>query len=437
MSPFLDPAQLAADGIVGVVIGYCDNNGIPRSRTVPLAGLARAAEVGVGITHLFAVFDSADVITYEADGMSTPSGDVRLIPVIEQLVPLAGQPGLAWAPGRVVNADGSPWPYDQRTVLERQVERAAAQGLSVLTGYELEFYVALPDGAPAHHGPAYGPAALLELGDFAARLLTDLAAGGLQVGQLHAEYGLSQVEIALPALDPVATADAQLLAREIVRAAARASGLRVSYAPLVETSAAGNGWHLHTSIWRDGRNLLAGPVDALDPVGEAFVAGLLRELPALAAVAAPSGPSLLRRRAGFFAGAYVVWGVHNREAPLRFVPSTPLLGDDAANVELKTSDASGNPYLAQAAVIAAGLAGIRDGLRLPEPVQVDPAGIPGLTALPATPAQAQAALMASAPVREALGEPLLAAFLAVRRSDAAAAEGLSPDEVVAAHRWRY
>ena len=110
--------DLAARGVAGVTIHWADNNGIPRSRTVPVAALPRVAEIGVGITTLFAVFDSHDAITYAHEPLSTPSGDVRLVPVLEALTPLAGQPALAWVPGRQVAADGSPWPYDQRGVLE-------------------------------------------------------------------------------------------------------------------------------------------------------------------------------------------------------------------------------------------------------------------------------------------------------------------------------
>jgi hypothetical protein len=90
-------------------------------RTVPVAALPGVAAIGVGITTLFAVFDSHDAITFAHEPLSTPSGDVRLVPVLEALTPLAGQPALAWVPGRQIAADGGPWPYDQRGVLERQV----------------------------------------------------------------------------------------------------------------------------------------------------------------------------------------------------------------------------------------------------------------------------------------------------------------------------
>ncbi|WP_158883008.1 glutamine synthetase [Amycolatopsis anabasis] len=440
--------DLAAAGVTGVQVSWADNNGIPRSRIVPIAGLADAANRGIGVTSLFAVFDTHDAITYGHTGLATPSGDVRLIPVIERLRRLAGQPALAWAPGRQVAADGTPWPYCQRTVLQAQVDQAAKQGFELKAGYELEFAIA-PLGStdiassPGHPGPAYSPHALVELDGFIAALLHDFAANGLRIGQLHAEYGLAQIELSLAATDPVSAADDQLLARQTIHAAAHAHGLRVSFAPIVSPEAAGNGWHLHTSIWRRGRNLLAGAGEP-GPEGAAYLAGLLRDLPALTAVTAPSVPSTLRLRPGYFASAYAFWGVENREAPLRYVPGSALLGADHANVELKPSDASANPYLALAAVLAAGLAGIEEGLVPPEPIADDPGTwsegdrtTRGVARLPATPGEQDAALLASPRVAGVLGEELLGAFRAVRSSDANWAEERSVDEIVSAHLWRY
>lgn len=439
--------HLYDDGVAGLTIAWVDNNGITRSRTVPIARLPEVAWTGVGITTLFAVFDSHDGITFAHEGLSNASGDVRLIPELDRVVGLAGQPAFAWAPGRQRAADGSPWPYDQRAVLERQLQRAADAGLRLRCGFELEMFVGL-DGdelVPAHHGPAYSAQALLAIDEFAADALTDLAANGVDVGQIHAEYGPAQVEITLAAADPLTAADQQVLARQTLRAAARRHGLRVSFAPLVSPEGVGNGCHVHTSAWRGDENLLRSAADGR-PGGEgaSFLAGLLRDLPAIVAVSAPSVPSLTRLRPGYFASAFAFWGVENREAALRYVPSTDLLGPGHANVELKPADASANPYLALAVLIGSGLAGIADGLALPDPVAADPGGWSenerakaGIARLPATPAEQEEALTGSARMREILGEPLLGAFTAVRHADAAWAQARSPEEIVAGHLWLY
>jgi glutamine synthetase len=440
--------MLGLEGVRGLTIAFSDMNGITRSRTVPFGRLEDAVERGVGITSLFPVFTSTDGITFEHAPLSTPAGDLRLCATHDRVRRLAGQPAFAWTPGRQFEQDGSRSAYCSRWALERQIEAAAAVGLELQAGYELEWFIGHADAqlAPAHHGPVYGPIAMLDVDEFCTQLLADLEANGIVVGQLHAEYGLAQMELAISPTDPLAAADMQLLARQTIHAAARAHGLRASFAPLVAADAAGNGWHAHASVSRDDENLLASgdSPHGLTREGEAWLAGLVRELPALAAIAAPSVPSLLRRRPGYFASAYAFWGVQNREAALRFIPETAMVPAAGANVELKASDASGNPYLALAALIASGLAGIAEGLELPDPINVDPGSWDeaereqhGVRLLPSTTEDQIAALEHSLAVRDALGEPLVGAWSAVRAADAAWADGKTPDEIIARHRWSY
>ncbi|WP_445255732.1 glutamine synthetase family protein [Nocardioides aurantiacus] len=452
----VDPAvletRLRERGVHGVQVGWVDNNGIVRSRIVPVTDLAGALHRGVGVTAVFAVFDSHDGITFAHEGLATPSGDVRLVPDLtspDDVVVLAGEPGLAWAHGRQVSPEGEPWPYCQRTVLRRQVERLAAAGFEARAGFEVELFLSRedPDGAlvPAHRGPAYSANAVRDVRELVVQLLADVEANGLRVGQVHAEYGGAQVELALDARDPLAAADAQVLLRQTVHAAARAHGLRASLAPLPSAEVAGNGWHLHTSLVCDGRNALTGDGEhGLSDVGRGYLAGLLRELPGLVAVTAPSTGSLLRRRPHYWAGAYGFWGVENREAALRLVPGSALLGSEHTNVELKACDASANPYLALAVVLAAGLAGVEEGLQPPAPVQEDVGGWDdtrraeaGIRALATTHEEQREHLLGSPLVREVLGEPLLGAFVACRDADAAWAADRTPDEVLASLRWIY
>ncbi|MEJ2860291.1 glutamine synthetase family protein [Actinomycetospora flava] len=441
--------ELRARGVAGVTVVWADNNGIPRSRTVPVGSLPGVAEHGIGVSTVFSIFDTNDGIQYGAPGRETPSGDVRLVPDLDRLTSLAGQPGLAWAPGTQVTVDGSPWPWDQRSLLTSTVDALAERGYTARVGYELEFAVSLPseDGAvvPAYRSPAYSPHALLEIDAFVTDVLRDAEANGLRIGQFHAEYGPGQVELSLGAADPVTAADEQLLARQTVLAAAARHGLRVSFAPLPSLNLAGNGWHAHTSLWRDGVNLLAGGAEGPGTTaGAGYVAGLLRDLPALAAITAPSIGSMARLRPGFFAGAYGFWGIENREAPLRYVAGSELLGLDHANVELKVSDASANPYLALSAILTSGVAGVEENLAPPAPIASDPGtwkkkerAAAGVTALPTTQADQEAALLACPRLTDLLGPERLGAFLAVRRADAAFAADRETEDVLAAWRWRY
>jgi glutamine synthetase len=182
----------------------------------------------------------------------------------------------------------------------------------------------------------------------------------------------------------------------------------------------------------------------LSTEGAGYIAGIMRDLPALVAVTAPSVPSLSRLRPSHFGGAYRFWGIGNRAAPLRFLPAATQMGKGQANVELKSSDASGNPYLSLAVVIAAGLSGIEEGLIPPNPVQDDVGSWTqqrrsdlGIRRLPIGTEEQMAELEANERVVRTLGDELVGAFRAVRQSDAAWALDRSIDEVVVGHRWLY
>ena len=441
-------AELKAKGVRALTVTWCDANGIQRSRSAPIDKLASAVHRGMGCSFLFAVFDTHDHIAWGVEGVDTPTGDFRVKAVPERIVQLAGQPAFAWAPGQLWLQEGPRWEHCYRAALERTVERAAGLGYEFKAGLELEWFIGEDSDEPvaAHRGPVYSPNAMLDVTEFVSELLADLDANGLRIGQIHAEYGWSQMELSLDAVDPLTAADSQLLARETIRDASRSNGLRSSFAPLITPDGVGNGWHFHLSLLKDGRNLLSGGngPEGMTPEGESFVAGILRDLPGVVAVTAPSVPSLIRLRPGYFASAYAFWGADNREASLRFVPGAEAIGAQNANIELKASDASGNPYLGLTAMLACGLGGIEDGLRLPEPIVEDPGNwtaeereARGVRRFAQNVDEQIASFEAAPRIREAFGDPLANAFTGVRRSDADWAEGKSAEEIIAAHLWRY
>jgi glutamine synthetase len=329
------------------------------------------------------------------------------------------------------------------------VQQASARGLELQFGWELEWFLGSEaEGSflPAYTSPAYGLTALAELSAYLCELAQHLAESGVQIGQIHPEYAPGQLEISLPHGDPVAAADLNVFARQMIRSESVRHGWRASFSPVVVAQQVGSGGHLHFSLFRDGRNLFAhgeGPHGMTD-LGESFLAGVLRELPALMAIGAPSVASYLRLQPSHWAGAYACWGLENREAAMRFV--TGMVGTEqaAANCEVKCFDQSANPYLASGAVIAAGLYGIEQKLTLPAEVTADPAALSerelealGVKRLPRSLDRSISALEQSEPIRLAMGPMLLDAFLAVRRAEVEIFKDADPDAVIAAHRWRY
>ncbi|MEV6972655.1 glutamine synthetase family protein [Kitasatospora sp. NPDC093806] len=437
--------RLRATGVEAVAVTWVDNAGIARVKAVPLTGLVHAAQWGIGAAPCFDVFLADDTIV-SSPLIGGPTGDLRLHPDVERLVPLAAQPGWAWAPGERYTQAGPPHPGCQRLFARRMVAAAAERGLTLKAGIEVEWVVALagpPEEEPRYPtaGPAYGMQRLIDLSDYLRDLLRALGEQGLTVLQVHPEYAAGQFEVSVAPEGPVEAADTSVLIRQTVRAVSARHGLRASFAPVVEAGSVGNGGHLHLSLWRDGRNLAHGGPGphGLTAEAEGFLAGVLGALPELLVLGCSSPAGYLRLVPSHWAGAYQCWGLENREAALRLVTGSTGERATAANAEIKCFDATANPYLAIGAVIAAGLAGLDQRLALPPEFTGDPAAAaPGtVPRLPAGPAEAIAAYRKSATLREALGEPLYEAVLAVRQAESEQYADTPPERLAAATRWRY
>ncbi|MFM9367644.1 glutamine synthetase [Streptomyces sp. Da 82-17] len=427
--------RLAARGVHGVALTWVDNAGLARVKAVPLARLGQAAERGVGMSPVFDIYLVDDSLT-SSRYTGGPDGDLRLVPDLDRLTPLAAQPGWAWAPVDRFEQDGRRYPGCQRHFARRMTDRAAERGLELRMGFETE-WVVTRDGAPAATGPAYGMTRMVELSAYTGDLLTAFAAQGLDVLQLHPEYAPGQFEVSVAPSDPVGAADEAVLVRETVRAVSLAHGLTPAFGPAVAPGSVGNGRHLHLSLWEDGRNLCAG---GDGPFGmtrraESFLAGVLAALPELLAVGAPSPASHLRLQPSRWSAPFRCWGLENREAALRFITGAP---DDpaAANAELKCFDPAANPYLVVGSVIAAGLAALDSDDALPDPVSGDPVD-QGLPRLPRSLPDSLELFRGSALLREAMGDELFEAFAAVRAAEAELFADHSPEELAAATRERY
>jgi glutamine synthetase len=440
--------QLAAAGVTAVALSWVDNAGLTRAKTIPVSRLEDAAGWGVGMSPVFDVFGVDDSIT-ASKHIGGPGGDLRLVPDLGRLTVLAGQPGWAWAPVDRYTREGRVYAACQRSFARRMTQAAHEKGLELRMAFEIEWVAGTEEDGqfrPACAGPAYGMTRVIELSDYCREVVEALQREGLAVQQLHPEYAAGQLEVSVAATDPVGAADDSVLVRQTIRAVSARRGLQTSFAPSVAAGTVGNGGHVHLSLWRDGQNLLAGGPGrfGLTADGEAFAGGILAELPALAAVGAPSVASYLRLVPSHWAGAFQCWGLENREAALRLVTGSAGEQDERANIEIKCFDLAANPYLLAGSLIAAGLAGLASGATLPADIDGDPAGRDpgelerrGIRRLPRTLPEATGYLERAAVLREAMGEPLAEAFLAVRRAEAELFAGADDQEVVARTRWRW
>jgi glutamine synthetase len=297
--------------------------------------------------------------------------------------------------------------------------------------FENEFALAVEeDGAfvPLDAGLCFSTVSTTAAQGYVDALVGALEDQDIPVEQYYAELGHGQQEISTVHRPAVQAADEQLLVRETIRGVAAAQGLVASLAPKPWPGGAGNGGHVHFSLWDAGaeRNRFhdAAASDRISAEGRAFIAGVLEHLPGLCGLTAPSFNSYHRIVPSYWAGAFTCWGHDNREAPLR-VPSVFAGMEEAStNVELKAADATCNPYLAIGGLIAAGLDGVERGLEPPPAVEVDPATIEedermrrGIRPLPASQREALDALEADPVLVGALGPVLAESYLAVRRSE--------------------
>jgi glutamine synthetase len=304
----------------------------------------------------------------------------------------------------------------------------AERGLVLRVAFENEFSLATRaegEYVPVDSGLCFSTIAMTASQDYVDALVRALDAQRIPLEQYYAELGHGQQEISTAHAPALRAADEQVLVRETIRAVASAHDLVASLAPKPWPEHAGNGAHVHFSLWEGERNAFYD--GGLSELALAFLAGVLEHLPGLCGLTAPSFNSYHRIAPGSWAGAYACWGYDNREAPVR-VPSLFRGAEEAStNVELKAADASCNPYLAVGGLIAAGVDGVERELEPPEPVEVDPATIPeeeraarGIRRLPATQEEALDALAADDVLTVALGPTLTTSYLAVRRSEWAA-----------------
>lgn len=414
---------LEAENIQFVRVLWCDNANVIRGKAFHIGFLEEHQQHGVSIS----IAQQAIPALYDAVAPGSglgPVGEAWLVPDWSTLKVLPYAPGHARVLGDMVR-DSQPWSLCPRDFLRRTIAQAQAQGLDVMAAFENEFYLLQAESLLPADQTVFAATLAMDLNraaidDMAAALL----AQGIPVERYYPESGPGQHELSIRYTSALQAADWQIAFRETIRGVALRHGLRASFLPKIFAEHAGSGCHLHVSLWQNGHNIMpaAGSNSELSQVGRAFVAGVLHHLPALMAVTTPSPNSYRRLQPHCWSGAFRCWGVDNREAAVR-VPSNPTL-PSPTHIELKTVDATANPYLALGAVIAAGLDGIQQGLDPGVPTGVDPGHLPdserqqrGIDRLPETLGAAIEHFSQNQMLLTAMGADLAQAFLAVRRAE--------------------
>jgi len=331
-----------------------------------------------GCNYLLAV----DVEMNTVDGYAMSSwdrgyGDFVLVPDMATLRRLPWQPGSVLVIADLTWLDGNPVVASPRQILAAQTARLAERGLVALAGTELEFVVyrdsyeqaaarGYQDLTPANqYNVDYSILGTARIEPLLRRIRNEMAGAGLYVESAKGECNLGQHEIAFRYAEAVATCDNHSIYKTGAKEIADQEGMSITFMAKPNTRE-GNSCHIHLSVRgaSDGAPVMAGDGPyGLSPLGEHFLAGQLAALRELTLAYAPNINSYKRYVPGSFAPTSVRWGPDNRTCALRLVGHGPSL-----RVENRTPGGDVNPYLAVAAMIAAGLDGIDRELPLEPPV---------------------------------------------------------------------
>jgi glutamine synthetase len=294
---------------------FVDHAGIPKCKAVHRDGFDGRARAGVGLAKGVLALDPSGALHPES-GLS-PVGECRLVPDLSTLTALPFARGQAMVSVDMTEPDAStPWEGCPRSALKRVLERLSDRGYRTLASYEAEFYIWDAEG-PLDRTPYAGSYALTSAADFVAELAQTLEEMEIRPEQCHAEVGQGNLELSVGEDEALGAADKRVMVLEAIRGVAHRMGLGTTMAPKPYLEGAGNGHHLHVSLYEDEAPVLFDASGALSGPGSGFVAGILEHLPAVMAFTAPSPNSYQRLAPGMWASAYAAYGLDNREAAVR------------------------------------------------------------------------------------------------------------------------
>ena len=375
-----------------------------------------------GETHCCTYLLATDLEMATPDGYASSSwqagyGDYVMKPDLTTLRPVPWLEGTAMVLCDVLDHHThAPVPHSPREMLKTQIARAEAMGFSPVMATELEFF--LFQGT--HDEIARGGFALKPVSNYnedyhifqttkeegvMRPIRNHLRAMGIPVEGSKGEAEAGQEELNIKYADALATADHHTLAKNGIKEIAHLNGAAASFLAKWHHDRVGSAAHVHQSLWADGANAF---YDASAPLGKSqlmdhYMAGLLTYAPDCTYFFAPYINSYKRFAKGTFAPTQAVWSVDNRTAAFRLCGD----GTKGVRVECRTPGADMNPYLAQAAMLAAGLKGIQDKLPLPDAYTGDAYREDDSRHLPRTLRDARDALMRSEMLRAAMGEEVI------------------------------
>ena len=340
-----------------VVLGMGDLNGIMRGKRIPANRWQDVCETGNACClSLFTMDMTCDVWDTPLVNFENGFPDFHIMPATRP-VSIPWEPGVAMCFGTGLGMDHKPVPVDPRQALVRQIERAAAMGIDVQAGAELEFYLLDPQtGQPRDVGnDCYGLERAASFEHVLGPIRQQIDAIGIPIEQSNPEYAPGQVEVNMRYDSALLAADRVVMFRSLVKQLATRHGYLASFMAKPFIDLGGNGFHLHYSLWSEGQNIFSDG-GRLNDTGRHFLGGLQKRMVETSICGAANVNSYRRRVPYSFCPTNASWGMDNRTVALRVIEGS----DSATRVEKRDAGADCNPYLLMATDIAAGLDGIEE-----------------------------------------------------------------------------
>jgi len=403
-------------GIKYFLISYVDLFGGLRAKLAPAAAIGSMQKAGAGFAGFATWLD-----------MTPADPDLFAVPDADSLIQLPWKPEVGWLASDLVMNDELV-AQAPRNVLKNTLLGADSIGYQMKTGVECEFFLTTPDGAKISDAadnatkPCYDQSALMRRYEVIKEICDCMLTLGWGPYQNDHEDANGQFEMNWNFADALVTADRHVFFKYMARAIAEKHGLRATFMPKPFIDLTGSGCHMHTSLWSaDGANLFedeAGELGVSDLCYN-FIGGLIHSADALCAFTNPTVNSYKRINAprtvsgATWAPNTVTYTGNNRTHMIR-IP-------DAGRLELRLPDGAANPYLAPAAVLAAGLDGIQNqrdpGKRLDINMYTDGHKVRGAKKLPLNLLDALRALEKSSVLKNALGAPVVDGFLKLKHEE--------------------
>ena len=324
--------------------------------------------------------------------------------------------------------NGEEYAASPRQILKRAVKRAENHGYTFQLNPECEFFLfhTDEDGLPTtltHEQGGYFDVGPLDFGENARRdMVLTLEEMGFVIESSYHETAPAQHEIDFKYDEALATADNIMTFKLAVKTIAKRHGLHATFMPKPKYGVDGSGMHLHMSLLQDGNNIFADESGILGLSKDAlyFIGGLLKHAKGMTAVTNPIVNSYKRLVPGFEAPAYIAWSATNRSTLIRI----PAAAGDAVRMELRNPDPTANPYLALAAVLRAGLDGIKRQTSVPESVDCNifhmseqERRVRKIEELPGTLAEAISCMEKDRFMRETLGDHVFEKYISLKKEE--------------------